>query len=139
MPSLIGTVLSSDIMRGIVNQCSITNVTPLKDVMQQYNITGGERLIEDYQCSLVKYLLKLRVRYLFGSSKDILNAETIIFILDWTPDDTSFLSIRHLLYKTFIDLDKMIIFQATGKKNFAFLKYFINYDVKTYIFMLRLL
>ena len=111
------TVSSSDIMRGIVdNTCSITNITPLEDVIQRYRITVGERLIVDYQRSLDEYLSKLRVRYLLGSSKDIVNAETIILILDWTPDDTSFLSIDHLLYEAFYYLNKNILVQATGKK-----------------------
>ena len=142
MPRLTGTVSSSDIMRGIVDKCSITNITPLEEVIQHCNITSGigmivhyefslgEGMIGDYQRSLDEYLLKLRTIYLFGS-KDIVNAETIIFILDWTPDDTSFPHIKHLLYKAFIDLNKNIIFQDTGKKNFASLKYFINYDVTT--------
>ena len=131
MRRLTGTVSSSDIMRGIVDKCSITYIIPLKGVIDHYYITTGERMIEDYQHSLDEYLSKLRVRYLLGSSKDIVNAETIIFILDWTPDDTSFPHIKHLLYKAFIDLNKNIIFQDTGKKNFASLKYFINYDVTT--------
>ena len=116
MPSLTVTVSSSDIMRRIVHKCSITNITPLKEVIQHYRITGEERLIVDYQRSLDEYLSKLRVRYLLGSSKDIVNAETIIFILDWTPDDTSFLHIKRLLYKAFGRLDKRIVVQATGKK-----------------------
>ena len=126
------TVSSSDIMRGIVdNTCSITYITPLEDVIQRYRITVGERLIVDYQRSLDEYLSKLRVRYLLGSSKDMFNAETIIFILDWTPDDTSFLSIKHLLYKVFYHLDKYIIVQATGKKILHLLNIYYNYTVTT--------
>ena len=114
---LTDTVSSNDIMRGILNKCSITYITPLEEVMQHYYITEGKGMIEDYQCSLDEYLSKLRARYLFGASKDIANAETIIFILDWTHDDTSFPSINHLLYEAFHHLDKKIIVQATGKKN----------------------
>ena len=143
MLRLTDTVSSRDIMRGIVNKCSITNITPLKDVIHHCRITGGERLIRayqpslggrmirdyqplsgermirDYQGSLDEYLSKLKVRYLLGSSKDIFNADEIIFILDWTPDEASFLSIRHLLYEAFHHLNKNIIVQATGKKNSA--------------------
>ena len=113
---LTGTVSSSDIMRGVVKKCSITNITPLEDVIQHYKITAdGEKMIEGYQRSLDEYLLKLRARYLLGS-KDMFNAEIIIFILDWTPDEASFLSIRRLLYKAFHYLNKNIIVQDTGKK-----------------------
>ena len=115
MSSLTDTVSSSDIMRGIVEKCIVTNITPLNVVMQHYNITGGIRMIEDYQHSLDEYLLKLRTRYLLGSSRDIVNAKTIIFILDWIPDDTSLPHIKRLLYKAFHHLDKRIIVQATGK------------------------
>ena len=116
MASVTDTVSSSDIMRGIVDKCSIIYITPLWEVMQHYGITEGIEMIEDYQHSLDEYLSKLRARYLFGSSKDIVNAEEIIFILDWTLDDTSFYSIRRLLYKAFHHLNKNIIFQDTGKK-----------------------
>ena len=102
MPILSVTVSSSDIMRRIVKKCSITNITPLKEVVDHYNITDWRGMIADYRRSLYDYLSKLRVRYLLGSSKDIVNAETIILILDWTPDDTSFLSIDHLLYEAFL-------------------------------------
>ena len=113
---LTDTVPSRDIMRGIVNKCSITNITPLKEVMQQHNITGGRGMIGDYQRSLHEFLSKLRARYLPGS-KDIFVAETIIFILDWTPDEASFFSIRSILYKAFHHLDKkIIVVQDTGKK-----------------------
>ena len=116
IPRVTDTVSSRDIIRGIVDKCSITNITnPLKGVVRHYYITGGERMIEDYQRSLDEYLSKLRARYLLGS-KDMFNAETIIFILDWTPDDASFLNIRRLLYKAFHHLNKNIIAQDTGKK-----------------------
>ena len=130
MSRLTDTVSSSDIMRGIVNKCSITNITPLKGVIRHYYITGGERMIEDYQRSLDDYISKLRVRYLLGS-KDIFNAEEIIFILDCTPDDTSFLHIKHLLYEAFHHLDKRIIVQATGKKILHLLNIYHNYTVTT--------
>ena len=117
MRRLTDTVSSNDIMRKILNKCSITYITPLKEVIQNCNITGGRGIIEVYQPSLDEYLSKLRARYLLGSSKDIVNAETIIFILDWTPDDASFPSIKRLLYEAFHHLDKKIIVQATGKKN----------------------
>ena len=116
MLRLTDTASSSDIMRGIVDKCSITNITPLKEVTQHCYRTRGIEMIEDYQRSLDEYLSKLRARYLLGSSKDIVNAEEIIFILDWTLDDTSFYSIRRLLYKAFHHLNKNIIVQDTGKK-----------------------
>ena len=116
MPSLTVTVSASDIMRGIINKCSITYITPLKEVIQHCSITDRKGMIKDYQHSLDEYFSKLRVRYLLGSSKDMFNAEIIIFILDWTPDDASFLSIRRLLYKAFGPLNKNIIVHDTGKK-----------------------
>ena len=119
MLRLTDTVLSSDIMREIVNECSITDITPLEKVIQHCNISvEGIGMIRDYQRSLDEYLLTLRVRHLLGSSKDILNAETIIFILHWTPDDASFPIIKHLLYKAFHYLNNIIV-QATGKINFV--------------------
>ena len=146
MRRLTDTVYSSDIMRGIVDKCSITYITPLWEVMQYCGITDRERMIkryqhsfigegilQSYQHSLDEYLSKLRARYLFGSSKDIVNAETIIFILDWTPDEASFFSIRCLLYEAFHHLDKKIIVQATGrKKNFFYMYY--DYDVTIFPF-----
>ena len=106
MQRLTGAVSSSDIMRGVVNQCSITNITPLKEVTQHCYKTRGIEMIEDYQHSLDEYLSKLRARYLLGSSKDIVNAEEIILILDWTPDEASFPNIKRLLYKAFGPLNK---------------------------------
>ena len=123
MLRLTDTASSSDIMRGVVNKCSITNITPLKEIMQYCNITDRKRMIEDYHRSLDKYFFKLRARYLLGSSKDSVNAKTIIFILDWTPHDTSFPHIKRLLYEAFYYLDKKIIVPDTGKKNFASIKY----------------
>ena len=133
---LTDTASSSDIIRGIVDKCSITNITPLKGVVRHYYITGGKGMIVDYQRSLNEYLSKLRVRYLLGSSKDIVNAETIIFILDWTPDEASFFSIRCLLYEAFHHLDKKIIVQATGKKKNFFYMYY-HYDVTLFPFFTR--
>ena len=126
MPRLTDTVSSSDIMRRIVNKCSITNIIPLKEVIQYCNITvKGIGMIKVYQYSLDKYLSKLRARYLSGSSKDI-NAEEIIFILDWTPNDTSFRHIKRLLYEAFHHLHKNIIVQDTGKKNLHLLIIYHN-------------
>ena len=126
MPRLTGSVSSRDIMRRIVNKCSITNVTSLEEVMQHFNIANGvgmlqlnlfeEGIIQGYQRSLDEYLSKLRARYLLGSSKDITDAEEIIFILDWTPDEASFFSINHLLYEALHHLDKKIIVPYPGKK-----------------------
>ena len=118
---LTDPVSSSDTMIGIIEKCIVTNITPLGEVMQHFHIIEGNKMIVDYQRSLDKYLLKLRARYLLGSSKDIVNAETIIFILDCTPDEASFSSIRHLLYKAFHYLNKNVIVQDTGKINFAFI------------------
>ena len=131
MRRLTDTASSSDIMRGIVDKCSITYITPLREVIQHYGITDREGMnkryqlllikegiLQSYQRSLDKYLSKLRVRYLSGS-KDMFNAETIIFILDWTPDDASFLHIKCLLYEAFHHLDKRIVVQAIGKKMFS--------------------
>ena len=132
MPRVTDTASSRDIIRGIVDKCSITNITnPLKGVVRHYYITGGERMIEDYQHSLDEYLLKLRARYLLGSPKDIFNAETIIFILDWTPDDTSSPHIKHLLYEVVGPLNKKIIVQATGKKILYLLNIYYNNTVIT--------
>ena len=116
---LTDTASSSDIMKEIVEKCSIIYIIPLKGVIDHYYITAGERMIGDYQHSLDEYLSKLRARYLSGSSKDVIvNAEEIIFILDWTPDEASFLSIRRLLHKALTHhLNNKIIVQATGKKN----------------------
>ena len=122
---LTGTVLSRDIMKGIVNKGSITNITPLLEVIQRRNSIEGIGMIRDYKRSLDEYLSKLRARYVLGSSKDIVNAEEIIFILDWTPDDTSFPHIKRLLYKAFHHLDKRIIVQDTGKKILHLLNKFI--------------
>ena len=119
-PWFTDTVSSSYIMREIVNKCSITNITPLEKVIQYFNITvKGIGMIRDYQRSSDEYVSQLRARYLLGSSKDMFNAETIIFILDWTPDDTSFPNIKRLLYEAFYHLEKKIIVPNTGKKNFA--------------------
>ena len=118
---LTDPVSSSDTMIRIVEKCIVTNITPLAEVIQHFHIIEGNEMIIDYQRSLDKYLLKLRARYLLGSSKDIVNAEEIICILDWTPDDTSFPSIKRLLYKAFHYLNKNVIVQDTGKINFAFI------------------
>ena len=112
---LTDAVSLSDIMRGIAEKCRITNITPLEKVIKRY-ITEEERMIEDYQCFLDNYLLTLRARYLLGSSKDIVYAEEIIFILDWTPDEASFSSIKCLLHEAFHYLDKKIIVPDTGRK-----------------------
>ena len=141
---LTDTVSSSDIMRGIVNKCSITYITPLREVMEHYGLTDRERMIKRYQRSFIRegilqsyqhsldeYLSKLRVRYLLGSSKDIVNAETIMFILHWKPDEASFFSIRCLLYEAFHYLNKKIIVQATGKKILHLLNIYHNYTVTT--------
>ena len=117
MLRLTGAVSSSYIMRGIVEKCSIVYIIPLKGVIDHYYITAGEKMIEDYQCLLDETLSKLRVRYLLGSSKDIFNAQEIIFILDWMCDAASFPNYKRLLHKAFIHhLNKRIIVQATGKK-----------------------
>ena len=117
MLRLTGTVSSRDIMRGIVRKCSIINITTLEEVIEHCNITvEGIGMIRDYQRSLDEYLFKLRTRYVLGSSKDIVNAKTIIFILDWTPDEASFSNIKCLVYEAFGYFNKEIIFQATGKK-----------------------
>ena len=133
MPRLTDTASSSDIMKGTVHKCSITNITPLKEVIWHYHITGQIGMVEDYQRSLDEYLSKLRARYLLGSSKDIVNAETIIFILDWTPDEASFPSIKYLLYKALhhLNKDKRIIVQDTGKKILHLLNIYYNYTVTT--------
>ena len=62
MLRLTHTVLS---MRGILrNMCSITNISPLKDVIQHYDIRAvGMSMIGDYQCSLDEYLSELRAKY----------------------------------------------------------------------------
>ena len=117
MQRLTGTVSSSDIMRGIVHECSITNITPLKEVIQHYSITGQIGIIEVYQHLLDECFSQLRVRYLPGSSKDFFNTETIIFILDWTPNDASFINIKRLFYEAFYQLyNRIIVAQDTGKK-----------------------
>ena len=133
MQRLTGAVSSSDIMRGVVNQCSITNITPLKEVTQHCYKTRGIEMIEDYQHSLDEYLSKLRARYLLGSSKDIVNAEEIILILDWTPDEASFPNIKRLLYKAFGPLNKKIILvQDTGKKILHLYIYHNDYCIMYY-------
>ena len=123
--SLTCTVSS---MRGnLRNIFSITNISRLEDVIKHYDITKGIEMIEDYQRLLDRYLSELRVRCLSGSSKDIVNAKTIVFILDWASDDTPFFSIKRLLYKAFIYLNKNIILaKDTGKKILHLLNIYHN-------------
>ena len=117
---LTDTVSSSDMMRGIANNCSITNIAPLGNVMQVYYITEGKPMIKDYLNLLDEFLSTLRSRYLLGSFKDIFNAETIIFDLDWTPDRSSLINIKQLFYKGLDCLKKKITVEAnessSGKK-----------------------
>ena len=105
-----------------MHYCNITDEGIDIEMIVDYQPSLGEGMIRDYQHSLDEYLSKLRARYLFGSSKDILNAERIIFILDWTPDEASFPHIKRLLYEAFIDLNKYITVQTTGKKILYLLK-----------------
>lgn len=93
------------VSRIIEDKCSITNITLLEAIVDEFSIKEGKQLILKYTQQLQEFC-----RHLFNNSEckmmatSYLQVETIQFTLNWDVDEHTLKDIRDLLVKAFCDI-----------------------------------
>ena len=77
----------------IRDNCSLINIVILEAVVEQFEITGAQKYIDNYKESIMNLSKNLSVRLCLNESFDTvktsppLKCETATYTLDWEPDE----------------------------------------------------
>ena len=92
----------SSVLHVIRNECSLTNVSLLKAIVEEFEVTEAERYIEQYKQTLEEFCRSLSISLCLKErlgSIPHLQCETITFVLDWKPEEHELKDIEEILAK----------------------------------------
>ena len=95
-----------EVIRVIRDNCSLINVVILEAVVEQFEITGAQKHIDNYKDSISDFSKNLSVRLCLNESFDTvktsppLKCETATYTLDWEPDEHKLKDITDILSKS---------------------------------------
>ena len=107
-------------MRVVQQHSSFINCTYLDKIADHFNIPEAKRNIDAYQ-KFVEVFCEHKlpnhsyVASFFAHSKHLLSTETIIFKLEWSPNEKTLADIQSLLRKTFKRLASHIHIVVVGE------------------------
>ena len=94
-----------EVIRVIRDNCSLINIVILEAVVEQFEITGAQKHIDDYKILLMEFCKNLSVRLCLNESFDTvktsppLKCETVSYTLGWEPDEHKLKGIADILSK----------------------------------------
>ncbi|XP_019862929.1 PREDICTED: uncharacterized protein LOC109591696 [Amphimedon queenslandica] len=90
----------SGVFRVIMGECSLTNISLLEAVVEEFKVTEAEGYIKNFRTTLTESCKSLSVS--FGLKERLshhLQCETITFVLDWEPEEHVLQDIKDILAK----------------------------------------
>ena len=95
-----------EVIRVIRDNCSLINIVILEAVVEQFEITGAQKHIDNYKDSISDFSKNLSVCLCLNESFDTvknsppLKCETATYTLDWEPDEHKLKDITDILSKS---------------------------------------
>ena len=103
------------IMDIINDRCTIINYEVIKFIVDIYNITEAEEIIQQYETALDQFCTDISLKVLLDKqflTFEFLTCETIVFIVNWKADQTTLNDIRRLLEKAFTYMEKRVVIKS---------------------------
>ena len=108
-PALKSELNDKETINGVLDvvkrKCNIMNMRPLEVLIIQFNIKEAEKIIKEYKKKAKDFCKKISVRLCLGEKLQAvptpsrLKSETVVFILDWNPDESTLQDINDVLEK----------------------------------------
>ena len=95
----------NEVLDVVKRKCNIINIRPLKVLITEFNIEEAEAIIKEYKkkakdfCKTISVRLCLDEKLQAVPTPSRLKSETVIFILDWNPDESTLQDINDVLEK----------------------------------------
>ena len=96
----------SSVVYVIEGECSLTDISLLETVVEEFEVTEAERYIEQYKTTLEEFCHSLSIDLCLKEKFDAVNTspslqcETATYVFDWRPDEKKLKDIVDILFKT---------------------------------------
>ena len=94
----------NDVLEVVKRKCNIINVRPIEELAIQFNIKEAETIIKEYKKVAKKFCKTISVRLCLDEKLQAvptprLKSETVVFVLNWNPDESTLQDINDVLEK----------------------------------------
>ena len=120
---LLSSARSFDAVMEIVqDKCTIINVCCLKAIANHYKVRGAKQRISKFETKVNGFCKEIKAKICFEQTFTItfcthLTCNTIVFVLDWEPDEYTLEDIKNLLSKAFKDTADSVQVRTISKGN----------------------
>ena len=96
----------SDVLDVVKGECSLTDISLLETIVEEFEVTEAERYIEQYKTTLEEFCHSLSIDLCLKEKFDAVNTspslkcETATYVFDWRPDEKKLKDITDILSKT---------------------------------------
>ena len=96
----------SSVVHVIEGECSLTDVSLMEAVVEEFEVTEAERYIEQYKTTLEEFCRSMSIDLHLQEKFDAVNTshfrkcETATLVIDWNPDEKKLKDITDILSKT---------------------------------------
>uniref|UniRef100_A0A1X7SYG6 Uncharacterized protein n=1 Tax=Amphimedon queenslandica TaxID=400682 RepID=A0A1X7SYG6_AMPQE len=96
----------SDVLDVVKGECSLTDISLLEAIVEEFEVTEAERYIEQYKTTLEESCHSLSIDLCLKEKFDAVNTspsltcETATYVFDWRPDEKKLKDITDILSKT---------------------------------------
>ena len=96
----------SSVVHVVKGECSLTDISLLETVVEEFEVTEAERYIEQYKTTLEEFCHSLSIDLCLKEKFDAVNTspslkcETATYVFDWRPDEKKLKDIIDILTKT---------------------------------------
>ena len=104
-PQLYNKKTINEVLDVVKRKCNIINMRPLEVLIIEFNIKEAETIIKEYKeeakdfCKTISVRLCLDKELQAVPTPSRLKSETVVFILDWNPDESTLQDINDVLEK----------------------------------------
>ena len=122
-PSLDNAKTISDVLTVVRDKCTLIDINYLDAVVKRFDFKAASTHLECYKktiehfCQSVSLRLCLEEAFSATKTPPTLKCETVIFVLDWDPDDFTLNDIRTLLSAVFERLAKRVTIKIIKEGN----------------------
>ena len=104
-PQLNDKKTITQVLDVVKRKCNIINIRPLEVLIIEFNIKEAEKIIKEYKkkakdfCKTISVRLCLEKKLQAVPTPSRLKSKTVVFILDWNPDELTLQDINDVLEK----------------------------------------
>ena len=110
------------VMEVVRDRCTIINVGCLKAIADHYKVREANEQITTFKTEVTKFCKEIKAKICFEQTFNItfcshLTCNTIVFVLDWEPDEYTLNDIKNLLSKAFKDMADSVQVRTISEGN----------------------